>query len=89
MPVIEEDRVLSRLLGALYTEVFQRRTANPNKPLNRSSHLVQEQLVLDDIKTRLEPSTVTYVWGVSGVSDEAGSGIDNVAVRWSFTGQWA
>tara|TARA_Y100000310_G_scaffold160685_1_gene160462 strand:- start:1301 stop:1570 length:270 start_codon:yes stop_codon:yes gene_type:complete len=88
MPLIEDDNVLSRLLGTLFTEVFQRKTADPNKPLNNAGHLVHQQLVLDEMKIRLEPHTVTYIWGPGGLSDEAGSGSDALSARWSFTAVW-
>jgi hypothetical protein len=85
---VQEELALSRLLGALYTEVFQRKPANPNKPLNRGSHQAYEQSIEDSMKTRLlTDASITEVWGPSGSSDETDS--SNLSVRWSFTGQWA
>jgi hypothetical protein len=84
---ISDFNTLPRLIATLYTEVFQNKPDNPNKPINKGSHLVHEQLLTDAIKTRLEASGGTYIWGPGGVSDEAATG-GTTSVRWSFTGIW-
>ena len=67
MPV-REDLAFARLMGSLYTEVFQRRPSNPNKPLNRSSHHVDTQITTDDLLATEVTNTNLYVWGPGGAS---------------------
>ena len=43
---------LARMIGHLVTEVWAK-PANPNKPLNRSLHIIEEQPVEDDTKSLL------------------------------------
>jgi hypothetical protein len=83
---LADDLALSRLLGNLYTEVFQRKQSNPNRPLNRSSHQPEIQTVTDDLKGRLVLNTNTFVWGPGGGSDET----DNTpsSARWIGTAVW-
>ena len=91
MPIPDEN-ALPRLLGHLYTEVFQRKTANPNKPLNQSIHAPYEQVMSDSVKARLDDRSITNnsIWGPGGISDELDTGgVENQSMRWSFTGQWA
>lgn len=85
MPV-NQDKALARLLGAIYTEVFQRRADNPNKPINRSAHSSYDLPIGDDLKSRLIPQANVYVWGPGGVSDEV-DGTPSSA-RWGFTAVW-
>ena len=85
-----EDAALGHLLALLHEETFTRKPENDNKPINRPSSR-QDQLVIgDSVKSRLyTDANVTYVWGMSGFSDEAVSAtVANHSVRWSFTGVW-
>ena len=84
---IDDDIALSRLIASIYTEVFQRKAANPNKPLNRSIHAAWEQPTDDANKTRLIASTVVYQWGPGGFSDETNA--TPQSARWGFTAAWA
>lgn len=86
---ISDDLALAKLLGALYTEVFAKKPSNPNKPLNQSAHLLQDQPIKDDTKSVLIPNTVTYVWGTAGTSGEAPVASTDIATRWSEIGTWA
>ena len=80
---------LAKLLGLLYTEVFQKKASDPNKPLNQSSHIPDLQVILDDTKSVLIPNTVTYTWGTNGTSGEAPIASTDIATRWSEIGTWA
>ncbi len=83
---VGNDNSLARLLGAIYTETFQRRPLNPNKPINRSTHNLWEMPVLDDLKTRLVTEAgMTFIYGPGGPSDEASSGVAGISGRYSFT----
>lgn len=84
---INVGNALAKLIGLL-DENNRRDTDNPNKAIHKSSHQLSQQLVLDDLKTRLTPSGVTHIWGPGGLSDEAGSGTDALSARWSFTAVW-
>ena len=86
-PRVSDDRAFARLIGTLYTEVLQRRVANPNKPLNKTAHSPFEQVIGDDVKSTLDTSTNTFQWGPGGSSDEVDG--TPLSVRWSFTGEWA
>ena len=89
MAVPNDLLALSKLLGLLYTEVFQKKASDPNKPLNQSSHIPDLQIILDDIKSVQTPNTVTYVWGAAGTSGEAPIASTDIATRWSEIGEWA
>lgn len=80
---------LAKLLGLLYTEVFQKKAGDPNKPLNQSSHIPDVQTILEDMKSVLIPNTVTYIWGPGGTSGEAPIAGTDIATRWSEIGIWA
>lgn len=67
MPV-REDLAFARLLGSLYNEVFQRKPSNPNKPINRSSHHQDQQVVSDDVLATEVTNTNLYIWGPGGSS---------------------
>tara|TARA_B100000029_G_scaffold20789_2_gene21031 strand:- start:2302 stop:2571 length:270 start_codon:yes stop_codon:yes gene_type:complete len=85
---ISDANALSNLISDLYTEVFQRNPANPNSPITRTQHTRHFVALRDDLKTRLlTASSITYVWGLSGFSDEVQASPQSV--RWGFTGEWA
>ncbi len=86
---LADDNALAKLLGALYTEVFTRRPTNPNKPLNQSIHILEDQPILDNVKSVEIPNTVTYQWGPAGTSGEAPVASTVAAARWSEIGTWA
>ena len=77
---VEEDLAFARLLGILYTEVFTRKTTDPNKPINRSSHQFWDQPISDDLKSVLSTATNVYVWGPGGSSPEVDS--STLAAEW-------
>ncbi len=84
---VDNEIALSRLLGRIYTEVFQRKPQNPNKPLNRGTHNPYEQIVTDALKSRLITGTNVFQWGPGGVGDETNGSPSSA--RWSFTGWWS
>mgnify|MGYP003143759968 CR=1 FL=1 len=61
---VDNEIALSRLLGRIYTEVFQRKPQNPNKPLNRGTHNPYEQIVTDALKSRLITGTNVFEWAM-------------------------
>jgi len=69
MPVTS-DRALAKFLGNVYTHVFQRVERNPNRPLNKTSHIREQQQMPDEIKSRLITGDLNYVWGSEGLGDE-------------------
>ena len=83
---ISNDVTLARMMGLLYTEVFQRKPRNDNKPFNRGTHGLREQAISDAFKSRLVTGTNVYIWGPGGVSDET-DGTPSSA-RWGFSGTW-
>lgn len=87
MPRGHRDEVeLARLLGTLYTEVFQRRVRQDNKPLSQSSHKLDRLTLDEDVFTVLTTATNTTLWGQSGVSHHIpANGIQGV---WSEGGSW-
>jgi hypothetical protein len=86
MPRVAEDFALAKLIGHLYTEVFQSKPQNPNKPINHGVHTAFHQHISDDFKSRLIPSSVVTKWGPGGASDE--TGISPSSARWGFTAVW-
>ena len=87
---VGSDRALGRLLGMLYTEVFQKNPRNPNKPLNRSGHLREDIPVIENVITFFKDSTETYVYGPDNGHNAHGSGISGAsAARWGEVGTWA
>ena len=84
-----EELALSRLLGAIYTEVFQKKPSNPNLPLNNALHNVEEQYVSDSVRGIEIPTAVTYIWGPGGASGEAPPATGDVSGRWGEVGIWA
>lgn len=88
MPVTS-DRALAKFLGNVYTHVFQRVERNPNRPLNKTSHIREQQQVSDEIKSRLMPNTLTYKWGPGFPGDEAPTASSDSSARWGYTGEWA
>ncbi len=89
MSTTSDLRALSRLLGLLYTEVFQKKANDPNKPLNQSNHIPDLVPILEDVKSVQIPNTVTYVWGPAGTSGETPVASTDIATRWSEIGEWA
>ena len=83
---IGDEIALSKLIASIYTEVFQRRPSNPNKPLNTSNHPGYPQTMDDNVKAPLIASTVVYQWGPGGFSDETNA--TPQSARWSFTATW-
>lgn len=77
-------QALARLLGLLYTEVFQRKANDPNKPLNQSNHIPDQLIILDTVKSVQIPDNLTYVWGPAGTSGEAPATL--FGYRLSFNG---
>lgn len=69
MPHVDADALeLARLLGILYTEVFQRTVKEENKPLSKSSHKQDRMTLKEDTFTVLVPSLTETLWGQSGIS---------------------
>jgi hypothetical protein len=69
---VQDDLTLARLLGYLYTEVFESKSSDPNTPLSRSAHLNEEQFVKDRVIDILLAASATYVWGPGGVNPMLG-----------------
>ena len=86
------DLALAKLIGYLYTEVFQKRPADPNKPLNRAMHLPEVEVIADRDWAFGAVYTVNQntVWGPGGQSDTTSDGGAGrpTACRWSFFGTW-
>lgn len=85
---ISNVNALSKMLGNIYTEVLQKKPANPNAPINRTQHL-REDFSIEHVhhEQTITQSAVTCIWGNSttvGFSDQMQS--TSQAVRWSFTG---
>ena len=81
-----DELTLARLIGNIYTEVFQRRPYNPNKRVHLGIHRVYEQPLSEKFKSRLIADANVDQWGPGGVSDET-DGTPSAA-RWGFTGRW-
>jgi hypothetical protein len=79
---IQDDLTLARLLGYLYTEVFETTSADPNIPLNRSAHLDEEQFIRDRVRTTVLAASANYVWGPGGVSPM--SGLPGMHATWGI-----
>jgi len=81
-----DDIELARLLGALYTEVFQRSVKEDNKPISQSTHN-QDRLTIDeDVFGILVTASNTTLWGPGGLSHHLSvTGIQGV---WSEGGSW-
>ena len=77
---------LARLLGTLYTEVFQRKKPGDNKPLSKASHKQDRMTLKEDTFTVLAESTAVYKWGQSGVSHHTTSG--SIQGVWGEGGYW-
>ena len=87
---IGSERALGNLLGMLYTEVFQKNVRQPNKPLNRSNHIVEDQPVIENVITFFKDSTETYVYGPDfGHSSHAAGVAGASSARWGEVGVWA
>ena len=86
---VGSDRALGRLLGMLYTEVFQKNPRNPNKPLDRSGHLREETPVIENVITHFKADSTTYIWGPGGVSSFTEAASVDSAARWGEVGVWA
>ena len=63
-----DDIELARLLGALYTEVFQRTVKEDNKPISQSIHNQDRMTIDEDVFGILVTATNTTLWGPAGVS---------------------
>ena len=77
---------LTRLIGHLVTEVWSK-PSNPNKPLNRSLHQIEQQPIDEHILSLLDTATNIYRWGPGGgVSDF----VDETpkAARWEPPAVW-
>jgi len=77
---------LARLLGSLYTEVFQRTVKEDNKPISQSMHNQDRMTIDEDVFGILVTATNTTLWGPAGVSHHlAVTGIQGV---WSEGGSY-
>ena len=77
---------LARLLGSLYTEVFQRSESNDNKPISQSTHNQDRMTIDEDVFAILVTATNETLWGPSGISHHLNfSGIQGV---WGEGGTW-
>ena len=63
-----DDIELARLLGALYTEVFQRTVKEDNKPISQSIHNQDRVTMDEDVFGVLVDADSTNVWGPGGLS---------------------
>jgi hypothetical protein len=81
-----DDLELARLLGALYTEVFQRTVKEDNKPISQSTHNQDRMTIDEDVFGILVTASNTTLWGVAGVSHHLSlTGIQGV---WSEGGSY-
>jgi len=87
MPLPGQDEIeLARVLGVLYTEVFQRTVKEENKPLSKSAHKQDRMTLKEDFLTVLTTGTNKTLWGQSGVSHHLA--VDNIQGVWSEGGSW-
>ena len=77
---------LARLLGQLYTEVFQRTVKEENKPISQSIHKQDRMTLKEDFFTVLTTATNKTLWGQSGVSHHLT--VDSIQGVWSEGGSW-
>jgi hypothetical protein len=88
--MVDRDQiVISKLLGQVYNELFQRRPPNDNVGLRKSNHAVELLPTKEDTFQFLFTSaSVTHIWGPGGGTDMATTSGD-VSTRWGFGGIWA
>ena len=86
MAPVRDDFSLPKMLAYLYTEVNQSKPHNPNKPIDKTAHRIEEQIVQDAIKLRLVDEDVVFIWGPGGVGDETDG--TPASARWGFTALW-
>mgnify|MGYP004453883493 CR=1 FL=1 len=87
MPSPGQDEIeLARLLGSLWTEVFQRTVKEENKPISKSSHKQDRMTLKEDFHTVLTTNTNKTLWGVAGASHHLA--VDNIQGVWSEGGSW-
>lgn len=77
---VSDDLALARLLGILYTEVMQRKPADPNKPINRSTHTLYEQPMIDEVKAVEYTNTNLWAWGPGGFSPQ--TNVQDLHAQW-------
>ncbi len=82
-----DEMALSKLIANLAMEVFQRRPHSPNKPLDFTSHNLENQGVSDDARGVLITATNTTIWGPGGASDQVDA--TPSSARWDGAHNWA
>ena len=81
---------LAHIIAELNTEVFARKSENPNKPLTRPGFINEKVILGDSVLTNnYTEANPTFIWGPGGISDTAVGAAVDTSVRWGFTGQWA
>ena len=84
----DNDQILlSKLIGNLYNEVFQRRASSDNTIIKKSSHNIEQQPVDEHTKEFLLDAATVHVWGISGASDQVNNS-GSISGRWSFASNW-
>jgi hypothetical protein len=83
---LQNELDLARLIGNIYTEVFQRRQADENSPIFKSANNIDSLEVSEDNFDVLHQNTAVWVWGISGSSDQTDSAF--MQGRWS-EGYWS
>ena len=73
MSEVDDTITLARLLGKIYSEVFQRRSKDDSSILSKAAHNDDEQVLKEDIFSVLYSGTTIWVWGVSGSSNQTNS----------------
>lgn len=85
---IDHAGAFAKVMGEVFTEVFQKRPENPNTPINVTRHNYDDAVIGDDGRAKLLTlSAITYVWGAAGYSDESGG--TPQSVRYDMFGKWA
>ena len=85
---IDHAGAFAKVMGEVFTEVFQKRPENPNTPINVTRHNYDDAVIGDDGRAKLLTlSAITYVWGAARYSDESGG--TTQSFRYDMFGKWA
>jgi hypothetical protein len=78
---LQNELDLARLIGNIYTEVFQRKLADENSPIFKSANSIESLRISEDTFDVLHQLASVWVWGPSGLSDQTDS--SSMQGRWS------
>ena len=84
---LDDSTELARIIGNIYTEVFQRKNADENTVIKKSVHNLETQGLSEETFTLQMSATTVHIWGPGGASDMIDSG-GNTSGRWGFGANW-